>query len=270
MPKKLNELDWIEDLLPPDIVRKHMFGGFAYYLQNKMVLAIFESVGDRSYKDKHYDFDIWNGCMFPCEREQHTEILKKYPFLVNHPVLPKWLYLPVQNETFEANAETLLKEIRRRSPLFGVIPKEKKKSAKVNRKKNLQDEKITQFKKPSMFRDELPSAVLEKAKVISDLKNLGPTSEKVFSKAGIKTAQQFIKLGWKKAMIKLVESDPRNRHTMFAYALIGALTNREWNGLSEIEKAEAKEFVHSLPRKTNSKSARTKVARKTSQQGKRK
>ena len=97
-----------------------------------------------------------------------------------------------------------------------------------------------------MFSDEPAEQVLQTAVKISDLKNLGEVSERSFHRAGIKTAQQFIKMGWKKAMIKLIAIDPKNRHTMYAYALIGALANKEWNGLSEKEKQEAKDFTKSL------------------------
>ena len=114
------------------------------------------------------------------------------------------------------------------------------------RKELTQKSSRINMKVPSMFRDEPAKQVLNKAKKISDLKNLGPETEKSFENAGIKTAQQFIKLGWKKAMIKLVNSNPKHRHSILAYALIGALTNIEWNAISEKEKLEAREFVKGL------------------------
>lgn len=127
---QLHELNWIEDLLPEGCIKKHMFGGFAYYFENKLVLCLFEDAKTKSYKNLKFDFAIWNGCLFPCDRENHDAIFKKYPFLINHPVLPKWLYLPQQSEDFESQVEIILKEIRRRSPLFGTVPKTKKKSSK--------------------------------------------------------------------------------------------------------------------------------------------
>jgi hypothetical protein len=112
-----------------------------------------------------------------------------------------------------------------------------------------------------MFSDEPAEQVLQTAVKISDLKNFGEVTERAFHRAGIKTAKQFIKMGWKKALIKLVEKDPKYRHTMFTYALIGALANKEWNGLSEDEKQEAKDFTKSLaPAK---KSAKKKKAKRT-------
>lgn len=239
--KELPSLQWVEELLPPNCLRKPMFGGFAYYCDQKIVLVMFEKSGDRNHKDKTYDFELWNGCMFPTERENHAEALKIFPFLVPHPVLPKWLYLPTDTEDFERNVEDILKLIRRRSKIFGVIPKPKKKTAKAKK----EDSRID-TRRPRMFSDEPKEQILTKAKKISDLKNLGPESEKAFAKAGIRTAPQFIKLGWKKTLQKLVRSNPKNCHSLYAYALIGALTNTEWSRISEQEKSEAKEFTRSL------------------------
>lgn len=233
MAKELNNLNWIEYLLPKEFIRKPMFGGFAYYCGHKMVLALFENNEPRSN---------WNGCLFPSEREFHPTILKKFGYLSNHPVLPKWLYLPLDSENFENHVEEVLKEIRRRSPLFGVIPKAKKAKPKSQ---VVQNEKID-TRKPRMFSDDPVEVVIKGAVKISDLKNLGPASEKVFQKAGIKTVAQFVKLGWKGAMKKLAKSDRRNIHAMFAYAVIGALKNREWSGISESEKAEARQYMNEL------------------------
>lgn len=99
--------------------------------------------------------------------------------------------------------------------------------------------------KPRMFQDEPAELKLKSAKKISDLKNLGPSSEVGFAKAGI-TLNLFKKHGWQWAMKKLHKSNPKNLHTMYAYALIGALKNQEWNAISDAEKKEAKEFCASL------------------------
>lgn len=105
---------------------------------------------------------------------------------------------------------------------------------------------MSRYSKPTMFSDEPFEHYLREAKKISDLKNLGPESEKSFRKVGITTAQQFIKLGWKKTMLKLIQSNPKHRHSLYAYAMIGALTNTHWSHISEKEKSVAKEFVQSL------------------------
>lgn len=243
MAKELSSLDWIEELLPADHLRKPMFGGFAYYIDNQMVLALFESEGDRSYKGKKFKFELWNGCLFPVERENHAEIKKAFPVLFPHPILSKWLYLPLETENFDRHVEDLLKQLRRRSKLFGITPKAKKAKTKPK------SEGPIDTRRPQMFRDEPAVDHLAKAKKISDLKNLGPESEKAFAKAGIKTASQFIKLGWKKTLQKLVKSNPKHRHSLYAYALIGALSNTDWSRISEQEKLEAREFTRSLKKK---------------------
>jgi hypothetical protein len=100
--------------------------------------------------------------------------------------------------------------------------------------------------RPKMFHDESPEEVFKTAKKISDLKNLGPATEKSFLQAGIKSAQTLRKIGWKKAMVKLVALNPKNRHSLFAYAIIGALKNQEWNAISESDKLEARSFCAKL------------------------
>lgn len=244
MAKRLENLDWIEDLLPKFVVRKAMFGGFAYYVEQKMVLAIFEDEKTRTYKNKTAPYAIWNGCMFPVEKHLHAEVLKQYPFLTNHYVLPKWLYLPAESENFQNNVEEIILQIRKRNEKFGVIPKSKNKKLTTKSKKE-KFEKID-TRKPRMFSDEPAQEVLSAATKISDLKNLGAVAEAAFKKAGIKTAQQFIKMGWKKALVLLVNENPKNAHSLFTYALIGALKNQEFTHISDADKIEAQSFTKEL------------------------
>lgn len=223
-----------------------MFGGFAYYCENRLVLVTFESTGNRSYKNVKYDFEIWNGCMFPVDKEFHSEIKTQFPFLINHPVLPKWLYIPLDSEDFESQVEVVMKQIKRRNLQFGTTPKQKKsKSRKVN-------ERID-TRRPQMFRDEPAEDRLKKAQRISDLKNLGPTTEKHFAKAGIKGVSHFVKLGWKKTMLLLIKSNPKTAHPLYAYALIGALKNLDWNQIPESDKQASKDFIRDLKSKNKKK-----------------
>ena len=97
-----------------------------------------------------------------------------------------------------------------------------------------------------MFSDEPAQEVLSAATKISDLKNLGVVAEAAFKKAGIKTAQQFIKMGWKKALVLLVNKNPKNAHSLFTYALIGALKNKEFTHISDADKIEAQIFTKEL------------------------
>ena len=273
MAKELENLFWLEDLLPTEHLKKRMFGGFAYYVGEKLVMVVFESEGNKTYRGQKFDFEIWNGCMFPAEKENQPAILERFPFLFPHPVLAKWLYLPAESEDFELNAQAVLRELRRLNPLFGSIPKSKmpkgmKSKSSKRRQSQDDDEEILDTRTPRMFSDEPGEKTLKKAKKISDLKNLGPESERAFLKAGIKTAPQLIQMGWKKAMARLYESDPKNGHSIFAYAVIGALENRLWNLIPEEKKSEARAFMKSLrapaPQKSKpqkKKSAKTKASK---------
>ena len=102
------------------------------------------------------------------------------------------------------------------------------------------------WNRPQMFKDELAEDVFLQAKKISELMNLGPMSEKHFTAAGIDTPAQFRKLGWQRTMKKLVDSNPKHRHSLYAYALIGALQNTMWSRISAKNKAEARLFCASL------------------------
>lgn len=153
MAKTLHELGWVEDLLPENTIRKPMFGGLAYYLEQKLILCLFEDDSTRSYKNKKFDFALWNGCLFPADRENHPELFKKFPFLINHPVLPKWLYLPLETEDFESLAQQVLREIRKGSPLLGTIPKPKKSKKLATKNKTLPKQKVD-TRQPKMFANE--------------------------------------------------------------------------------------------------------------------
>lgn len=249
MAKEPQELKWIESLLPEDEYRRRgMFGGFIYYIGDKAVLVSFENDGgSRTYKGKKYSFDLWNGCMFPGGKEFQTQALERFPFLIPHPILPKWLYLPLHTEGFDDFVTEVMTQVLKPNTYWGSIPKPKgKKKDKKTKEEADNSWRTLDTRTPRMFSDEPPEQSLKNAKKISDLKNLGPTTEKAFLKAGIKTPQQFIAMGWKKALLKLIKSDPKARHSMFAYALIGALTNQEFSRISEDEKNEARTFVRGL------------------------
>lgn len=155
MATEISFLSWIEELVPDGYIRKSMWGGIAFYLDGKLILMLFESPKIKTYKKITSKIDLWNGCMFPAERDQHPEILKIFPQLINHPVLGKWLYVPQQTEYFEDTVTAVLKYIRRRSPLFGVIPKPKK-PKKITTKKTTKKISKT-LNKPSLFADKLKS-----------------------------------------------------------------------------------------------------------------
>jgi hypothetical protein len=249
MAKSPQELLWIEEDLFKNIdyQRKHMFGGFGYYLGQKIILVTFENKGDFTHRSERYDFEIWNGCLFPIEKELHTKALKKFPFLIEHPVLKKWLYLPLNTENFDDLVGLVIKDALKPAGLFGVVVKPKKGNAptkKKSKKEVVFKVSAQRMREPQMFSDE-PLNTIE-LKKISDFKNLGTESEKQFAKAGIKTPQKFIQLGWKKAWTLLAQNNPKSSHTLYGYALIGALKNLGWLAISDSDKAEAKAFSKEL------------------------
>lgn len=263
MAKSLDELQWIEDLLPESFNRRAMFGGFAYYDGPFLKLIMFENGSDK-----------WNGCMFPAEKEHHEKLLSQFSFLTNHSVLPKWLFLSINDENFEDHAKKVVRELARPQSLWGTIPDKKKKAeqkatgkvkAKNQKEKPVKIEPVsaTDMRKPRMFRDESLEDNLHKIKTIQDFKNFGPATEKIFIQANIKTPAVFMKLGWKKTFAKLCEVNPKHNHSLFAYALIGALENKEWNAISEDLKKEAQVFAKELRDKAKAAKAKNKSASKS-------
>jgi hypothetical protein len=109
--------------------------------------------------------------------------------------------------------------------------------------------KAPDFSKPLSFRDEPIEKVKQRAEKLSDLKNIGPESEKALTKAGICSVEIFFRWGWQKVFSKLVESNPKNRHAVFAYALIGAEKNTHWANISEADKSEARSLSQKLKSK---------------------
>ncbi|WP_413584230.1 TfoX/Sxy family DNA transformation protein [Bdellovibrio sp. HCB274] len=231
MAKEPKELKWIEDLLPEaGYRRKSMFGGFAYYLDERIVLITFES-GNKSN---------WHGCMFPVEHQNQAQALKQFPILSPHPVLPKWLYLPIETEGFDEWVTDVLRAALKPNSLWGSFPKEKKRAENPEQYKNIDT------RRPRMFSDEDPKEMLQKAKKLTDLKNIGPTLEALLLDAGIKTPQQMQKLGWQKTMVKLVKIHPKTNHSMYAYTIITALENKDFGGLSESQKTEVRSYMKTL------------------------
>ena len=105
------------------------------------------------------------------------------------------------------------------------------------------------WNRPQMFQNEPAKNRFQQATKISELMNLGPKSEKNFTDAGIKTAAQFRKLGWQQTMKKLVATNPKHCHSLYAYAIIGSLKNIVWTHIPESNKAAASAFCAMLKMK---------------------
>ena len=157
MAKSPKELIWIESdiLYRTDYLRKNMFGGFGYYLGQKIFMAIFENEGDFVFKDKTYNFEIWRGCLFPIEKEFHAKALQKFLFLFSHPVLKKWLYLPLNTENFDDCVIQILRDVIKPNSFWGVIVKPKKLQKKLVTEKSKKTKNISaqDMRTPKMFSD---------------------------------------------------------------------------------------------------------------------
>jgi hypothetical protein len=121
MKSLIDNLFWIEELLPQDIQMIPRYGGQAYFLDEHLVLILVEHP-ESAYEHKGvtYPFDLWKGCIFPVEQKKQNAFFLKYLFLENHPVNKDWLYIPAESENFEEEVKQLLREISKRNPLLGI------------------------------------------------------------------------------------------------------------------------------------------------------
>ncbi|MBC7467233.1 MAG: hypothetical protein H7256_14680 [Bdellovibrio sp.] len=161
-PEILNNLLWIEELLPTDVIQKSMHGGVGYYLDEKLVLILVESSFTYEHKGITYPYKIWNGCLFPIVRIKQNAVFAKFPFLENHPASPNWLYLPADTENFDEDVRLILRDIKKRNPLFGImveIAKPKKKADSVS------DDIQFNTSRPSLFAEK-PMASKTKSKPV--------------------------------------------------------------------------------------------------------
>jgi len=71
---------------------------------------------------------------------------------------------------------------------------------------------------------------------VSDIRNLGPASEKEYARAGIHTAEQLRELGCDEAYRRVLKSGTRP-HFIGYYALRLGLMGRHWNDIAPVEKA---------------------------------
>lgn len=121
---ELGNLLWIEELLPAEVVPKRMLGGVGYYLDEKLILILIESSRSREHKGISYPFELWNGCLFPIEKIKQNTVWAKFNFLENHPAHKNCLYLPVESQDIEDEVKLVFRELKKRSPLFGITAKE--------------------------------------------------------------------------------------------------------------------------------------------------
>ena len=124
-PKKEFATTWIFEAFDrePTFCQKRMFGCLAAYVRGRMVMALAEDPGERSYRGKAYSYDIWNGILLPTEKECHASLMKEFESLIAHPVLGKWLYLSSHDPNFETVARELADRIADGDSRLGIEPK---------------------------------------------------------------------------------------------------------------------------------------------------
>ena len=136
-PRDKFELSDIYDPLEQSngLIFKHMFGGMAVYSEGLMKFCHMEDPGNNSYKDKVYDYDIWHGLLVCSDYPHHESLIEDFDDLVNHPVLPKWLYLPfLDEEDFRRTAKRLMMKALKKDPRIGIVPGRKKRKSKAKKK----------------------------------------------------------------------------------------------------------------------------------------
>ena len=107
---------WLWEPLEADatFVLRAMFGTKAVYLGGKIMFCFATKA------------EPWHGLLVATDRSHHASLMAECPALTPHPVLPKWLYLSEAHDTFERQAEHLVRLARRRDARVGVVPPPKK------------------------------------------------------------------------------------------------------------------------------------------------
>jgi len=109
-------MDWLVEGLvdQPGYLPKHMFGCRACYYNGLLTLILAD-------KD-----EPWNGLMVATDKERQTALIRDFPALRPHEILPKWLYLSQDRDDFEDIANELVELIIQEDSRIGVVPKPKK------------------------------------------------------------------------------------------------------------------------------------------------
>lgn len=87
---------------------------------------------------------------------------------------------------------------------------------------------------------------------VSTIPNLGPASDKAFTRAGITSAQQLRELGADAAYLRLLQSGGQP-HFIGYYALVMGLQGRPWNDCRGQEKADLRKRFDMLKARAHDK-----------------
>ena len=105
--------DFVLDYLYPLPTRtKKMFGNYAVYVENKIVLAT------RQNENKPIDNGIW----VATSEEYHQSLKEEFSSLTNLTLynIKKWLLLPIAADDFEEVAISLCELIKQNDPRIGI------------------------------------------------------------------------------------------------------------------------------------------------------
>lgn len=94
--------------------------GIHYYRDDKLILILTEDSKTTLYRGRSYPFQLWHGVFFPIEKIKQSTVCAKFPFLENHPSKKDALYLAAETEDFESLVKSVLREINKKNPLFGI------------------------------------------------------------------------------------------------------------------------------------------------------
>lgn len=81
---------------------------------------------------------------------------------------------------------------------------------------------------------------------ISEARNLGPRTEQELNAIGVMSLEDVKKLGWEEVCFRYISSYPGRLNLNLVYAMIGAVKDQDWRGLSLKDKETAKNFVAAL------------------------
>jgi len=123
----------------PDFFCKKMFGGLACYYRGLMVACLMEGdYDDVIWKKKRYSFPLWRGLLIPTDFGYQATLMAELKGTQPHPVLGKWLYLPLESDEYEESAKRYIALLTKGDERIGIIPglRRKKTLKKKSSKKN--------------------------------------------------------------------------------------------------------------------------------------
>ncbi|MFK8137941.1 MAG: hypothetical protein AB8E15_06255 [Bdellovibrionales bacterium] len=82
-----------------------------------------EKEGDLSYRGKKFKQPIFYGCLIPTFYAFQDMVDRNIPGTIQHPVLKKWMYLPLQYEDYDTSIGLLVGFIKAQVEWIGIPPK---------------------------------------------------------------------------------------------------------------------------------------------------